>query len=391
MSNPRYITRLDQVEGLSDDERRRLRHVAERYPIRVSAHYLSLIDWSDPNDPIRRIIVPSNAELNDWGSLDPSNEEAYTRAPGLEHKYEHTALLLVSDSCGGQCRFCFRKRLFMGHEGEVEKDLGPALAYIRRMPAVNNVLLTGGDSLMQPTRRLESILESVLDIDHVRSVRLGSKMLAFDPGRITDDPELIPMLGRLTRPDRRIYLMAHFNHPREITPKAIQGMDMLMRAGIVVLNQTPLLRGINDDPVVLGELFNKVSDCGVTPYYLFQCRPTVGNHHFSVPIEEGYEIFERARMAGSGLSKRARFVMSHSSGKIEMVGRTDSHVFMRYHRSADHQAKARFMSLRSKPDALWFDDYDEAKALMNDPEIGWLPGDRDDELDQTGPRSIYFN
>jgi L-lysine 2,3-aminomutase len=153
--------------------------------------------------------------------------------------------------------------------------------------------------------------------------------------------------------------MTHFNHPREITPEATQAMNLIHKAGVISCNQTPLLKGINDKPEVLAELMRKLSFIGVPPYYIFQCRPTLGNKMFSVPIEEGFELFEQARMQCSGLAKRARFVMSHSTGKIEMVGKTNEHLYFRYHRAANPKEKARFIVFERNPEAYWFDDYNE--------------------------------
>ncbi|MGK7346506.1 MAG: KamA family radical SAM protein [Candidatus Nitrospinota bacterium M3_3B_026] len=362
LKKPKYITKLERVPELCADERRELEPVAERYAFRANDYYNSLIDWNDPADPIRRIIMPQAGELDAWGGLDPSNEEAYTKAPGLQHKYRYTALLLVNDVCGGYCRFCFRKRLFMDINDEVTRDVSEGLEYIKRNGEINNVLLTGGDPLVMSTAKLEGIIEKLRRIDHVKIIRIGSKIPAFNPFRIINDGELLEMFARHSHDDRKIYLMAHFNHPRELTAEAVKAMNMLRRAGVVVVNQTPLLRGINSNPSVLGELFNRLSYIGVTPYYVFQCRPTAGNKMFFLPMEKSYEIFERARAMGSGLAKRARFVISHATGKIEIVGRAEGRIFLRYHRAADDGGEGRFLILKSNPDAYWPDDYDDFAA-----------------------------
>jgi len=362
MKRPGYITRLDQVPQLSSAEREHLSPVVERYAFRANTYYLGLIDWRDPDDPIRKIAIPSEAELDDWGRLDASDEHLYTKVPGLEHKYEFTALLLVSDVCGGFCRFCFRKRLFMNESDETSRDVTKGLEYISEHPEINNVLLTGGDPLMLSTKRLDQILTDLRAIDHVKIVRIGSKMPVFNPYRLLNDPALLEVLKRHSLKDRRIYLMVHFNHPRELTGDAIDGIALLHQAGVITANQTPLLRGVNDDPVVLSELFNKLSYIGVAPYYVFIGRPTQGNRHFLLPVERALEVFEQSRMNCSGLAKRARLVMSHSTGKIHILGRTPEHVYMRYHRAADPDQKGRFLVLRSDPDALWLDDYAEAET-----------------------------
>lgn len=362
MDKVTYLTRLEQVPQLSSSEKAELAPVEARYAFRTNTYYLGLIDWSDPDDPIRRIAIPTKDELADWGRLDASDEHLYVKAPGLEHKYEFTALLLVSDVCGGFCRFCFRKRLFMDDITEVSRDVSEGMDYIREHPEINNVLLTGGDPLMLPAKRLDQILAELRTMQHVQIIRIGSKIPVFNPSRLTSDPALLETLQRHSREDRHIYLMVHFNHPREITPEATHGIALVHKAGVITANQTPMLRGVNDDPAVLAELFNRLSYIGVAPYYVFIGRPTRGNKHFLVPVEKALEIFEQARMNCSGLAKRARLVMSHASGKIEIVGRTEDHIYMRYHRAADPGMKGRFLALRSNPDALWFDDYPEIEA-----------------------------
>jgi L-lysine 2,3-aminomutase len=160
--------------------------------------------------------------------------------------------------------------------------------------------------------------------------------------------------------EKKIYVMAHFNHPRELTPEAIEGLNLLMKSGVSLVNQTPLVQGVNDDPEVLADLFSKLSFIGVPPYYVFLCRPTLGNETYSVPVERGYEIFEKSRTLCSGLAKRARLVMSHESGKIEVVGMTEEQIFFKYTRSAEKENNARFMAFYRDPKACWFDDYKEA-------------------------------
>jgi L-lysine 2,3-aminomutase len=209
------------------------------------------------------------------------------------------------------------------------------------------------------TGKLEKIILPLREIEHVHIIRIGTKIPVFNPYRVLNDPALLELIGKYSTNDKKIYIMAHFNHPRELTKEAIEAMNQLRFAGAVTVNQTPLIRGINDDPIVLAELFNRLSYAGIPPYYLFICRPTLGNKTYAVPIEEAFEIFEKARMRCSGLAKRSRLVMSHASGKIEIVGKTEDRIYFRYHRAANPQEKARFMIFKRKPDAYWFDDYDE--------------------------------
>ncbi|WP_317297277.1 KamA family radical SAM protein [Methanoculleus nereidis] len=357
--NPIYISSLDAIPGIDADECADLAQVMELFAFRSNDYYLSLIDWDDPTDPIRRLIVPTLEELEPWGHLDPSSEHRYTRAPGLQHKYRETALLLVSDLCGGLCRYCFRKRLFIEDAREVNKDISEGLAYIRDHPEITNVLLTGGDPLILETGRLLDIVRQLREIEHVEIIRIGTKMPAYDPFRITNDPALLDMIRDYSLNEKRIYIMAQFTHPRELTDAACRAVALLQEAGAVVMNQTPLIRGINDDPEVLASLFDKLSFIGASPYYVFQCRPTVGNRTFAVPVEESYRIFEQARTICSGLAKRARFVISHATGKIEVLGKTDRYTYFKFNQAADPADRGRFMVYKSNPEAYWFDDYTE--------------------------------
>ena len=354
----KYIIDLKFVDQLSQVEREQLSEVTEKFAFRTNDYYNSLINWDDPNDPIRRIVIPTREELEVWGKLDASNESKYTKVHGLEHKYPDTALLLVTDVCGIYCRFCFRKRLFMNDNDEVARDVSEGLEYIRNHPEVNNVLLTGGDPLILATKKLEKILTALADIPHVRIVRIGSKMTAVNPFRISEDKDLLDLFEWFnTKTGKKLYLMNHFNHPRELTKEAKEAVDLVHRTGTTQTNQTPILKGINDDPDVIKDLIEELSFMGVPPYYLFQCRPTAGNKAYSTKIEETIDIVERARARVSGLAARVRYVMSHETGKIEILGKTESLIFFRYHRAADPQNSGKFMVFRRNPEAHWFDDY----------------------------------
>lgn len=356
---PKYLTRASQIPQLSDWEREELEAVNDKFVFRTNDYYQSLIDWDDPNDPIRRIVMPDIQELDEWGQLDASNEERYTQVRGLEHKYASTALLLVNEVCAAYCRFCFRKRLFMNENDEVAKDISEGLEYIREHPEINNVLLTGGDPLVLSTSKLEPILKQLREIDPVQIIRIGTKIPAFNPFRIINDPSLLEAIRTHSTPEKRIYIMAHFNHPRELTKEAIEGLDLLMKAGAILVNQTPLIKGVNDNADVLAELFSKLSFIGVPPYYAFLCRPTLGNQSYAVGVERGFQLFEEARTRCSGLGKRARLVMSHETGKVEVVGLTRDQVFMKYQRAVQEENFGRFLTLKRNPEAFWLDDYEE--------------------------------
>jgi KamA family protein len=241
---------------------------------------------------------------------------------------------------------------------EVLRDYRPALQYIKNHPEITNLLLTGGDPLRLSTRSLRKVLASLREIDHVQIIRVGTKMPVYYPFRIIDDPQLPKMLKEFSVPEKRIYFMLHFSHPREITKETLRAINILLKSGVILCNQNPLLRGVNDNPATLAELFRKLSFMGVCPYYVFQCRPALGNKPFAVPIVEGYQIFERARKTVSGLAKRAKFVMSHASGKIEVIGLDKEYIYMKFQRAPDPEDNGKFIKARRNEEAYWFDDFE---------------------------------
>ncbi|MEZ5318250.1 MAG: hypothetical protein R2752_12690 [Vicinamibacterales bacterium] len=359
----KYITNVDKVAQIPEGDKALLREVAKRYVFRVNDYYLNLIDWNDPDDPIRQLIIPRKEELNDWGKLDASNEASVTVARGAQHKYRDTALLLVNEVCGAYCRYCFRKRLFMNDNDEASLDITQGLDYIRQHKQITNVLLTGGDPLIMGTKRLAEILGAIREIPHVQIIRLGSKIPAFNPYRILNDPDLQDVLRTYSTPEKRIYLMAHFDHPRELTDVAIEGLSTFLSCGVVAVNQCPLIKGVNDDPDTLEAMYRKLSFVGVPPYYLFQGRPTAGNEPYEVPIVRGFRTFDTARNRCSGLAARARFCMSHETGKIEVVGVDDQHIYMRYHRAKYIEDEGRLMIFRRNDDAFWLDQLEPVNGI----------------------------
>ncbi len=356
-----FVRELSELP-LAEEERLELEKVTERYPFFCTSYYLRLINFNDPADPLRRVVIPDPAELESWGRVDPSNEANYTVMEGVQHKYESTVLVLASDRCAGLCRYCFRKRLFLkGSEGRPERlrDVQALVRYLERNPRITNVILSGGDALMLSTPRLRELIQAVRRVPHVRFIRLGSRILSYWPERILNDPELLELLKNYSRPGKRIYLVSHFDHPRELTPEARKACDLLLKAGVQILNQCPLVAGVNDDPEILAELFRELASLGVSPYYVFQCRPTLGNKPYAVPIERGYRIFEAARGMVSGVAKRVRFVMSHAMGKLEIAGLTREWVIFKFHRAAREEDTGKLLLYRRNSTAYWLDDYQE--------------------------------
>lgn len=355
MAQPKYVMNLDRLTMIPESERERLKPITEKFAFRVNDYYLSLIDWNDPDDPIRRLVIPNEGELMEYGRWDASDEETNYVVPGCQHKYGTTALLIVSEVCGAYCRYCFRKRLFRNDVKEAVSNVDPGIEYIAANPSINNVLLTGGDSLILGTPKLRSIIERLREIDHVKIIRLGSKMPVFNPMRIYEDEALLELIKQYSTPEKRIYVMAHINHPREITPEAKRGFQALHEAGAIVVNQTPIIRGINDDADVLAELLDQLSWAGVTPYYFFINRPVAGNRDFVVSLQRAYQLVEQAKAKTSGLGKRVRLSMSHSSGKIEILAIENGKAYLKYHQSREGNY-GQFMILDCPPEASWFDD-----------------------------------
>ncbi|MCF6094712.1 KamA family radical SAM protein [Microaerobacter geothermalis] len=368
----RYITDIRKLERLTNVEKEKLAKITDKFVFRINDYYLSLIDWEDPDDPIRKLIIPNESELEEYGKWDASDEHTNYVAKGCQHKYSTTALLLVSEVCGAYCRFCFRKRLFRNDVKEISMDVKEGVEYIANHPEINNVLLTGGDSLILATKKIESILHALRQIPHVKIIRMGSKLPAFNPMRIYEDEELLNVLSKYSRPDARIHVMAHFNHPREITEHSYKAIAALQKAGVIVVNQTPVLKGVNGKPEVLAELLNKLSWAGVTPYYFFQNRPVAGNASFVLTFAEAYDIIEKAKAMTSGLGKRVKYVMSHSSGKIEILAVQDGKIYLKYHQARNPEDYGKFMIYDLPEGAAWFDDLPDA--------MDQLDGEHDEKL-----------
>jgi lysine 2,3-aminomutase len=362
------IERLRELADLTPADVKQLGNVIARHPMRVPEYYASLIDWSDPEDPIRRMAVPHADELDVSGSYDTSGEMQSTKMPGLQHKYAQTALILTTNRCAMYCRHCFRKRLVGLPTEEVMKRFADAAAYIEEHTEITNVLLSGGDPLVLGTGLVERILDRLSAISHLRYIRIGTRVPVAFPARILEDRELLEILRRRSRPARRLHVVTQFNHPREITPSAVQAVGALLGAGMVLSNQTILLRGVNDAPGTLAELQGRLTGIGVNPYYVFQCRPVKRvKRHFQIPLARGYRIVEDAKRMLDGPSKRFRYVMSHRSGKIEIVGIAGDEIFFRYHQARDTSNLGRFFKRHLTQDAGWLDDLPRTAASVVSP------------------------
>jgi lysine 2,3-aminomutase len=351
------IEDLANYADLSAKEREQLEQVVQIHPMRVSPYYLSLINWSDPNDPIKKMAVPSLEESNLEGVYDTSGEAENTKMPGLQHKYSETALILATNRCATYCRHCFRKRLVGLPTEEIVKRFEDAADYIAEHEEINNVLISGGDPFVLSNQVIEKFLETLSKIDHLGFIRFGSRTPVTLPSRL-NDPELLAVLKKYSQIDRRLYVVTQFNHTQEVTPQSISAVNNLLKAGVLLSNQTVLLRGVNDNPETLATIMNRLVSIGVTPYYVFQCRPVKRvKTHFQVPICEGVRIVERAKADCNGHSKRFKYIMSHKTGKIEILGMMNGEIYFKYHEAKNRQNLGVMFKRQANEKAGWLDDF----------------------------------
>ncbi|SHI81226.1 KamA family radical SAM protein [Parasporobacterium paucivorans] len=354
------ITKLSEISeklNMSPDQEEQLERIARRFPLSVPRYYLSLIDWSDPEDPIRKMCIPSLDELEMEGSFDTSGEAQNTVMPGMQHKYNETALILSNNQCAMYCRHCFRKRLVGVKEDEIGGDILRMAGYVADHPQINNVLITGGDFLMNSNSQIVQYLEAFCRMDQLDFIRLGSRMPVVLPGRITSDPELLDILNFYNR-RKQLYLITQFNHPNECTPKAKVSIKAIQELGIPVKNQAVLLKGVNDDSNVLAKLFRSLTSWGIVGHYIFQCRPVRGvGGRFQVSIKMGCQLVNDANAKQNGLGKSADYTMSHRSGKIRILGETEEgKMLFKYQQARNRKDIGRIFALALEEDQCWLPD-----------------------------------
>ncbi len=248
-------------------------------------------------DPMWTQYVPTVAEMEVVdGVVDSLGEDADSPVPNLTHRYPDRALFLVSPVCASYCRFCTRRRKVGDPEKIPLNQYDSAFAYLRAHTEIRDVILSGGDPMMLSDRRLEYILQTLRAIPHIEIIRIGSRITSHLPERIT--PEFCEMVQRY----HPVFMNTHFNHPDELTPASVAALDRLSRAGVPLGCQTVLLKGVNDDPVVMTELMHRLLKARVRPYYIYMCDPVAGGEHFRTTIQKGLEIIQALRGWTSGLA-----------------------------------------------------------------------------------------
>jgi len=273
----------------------RLRQAAENFEFRISPAMVDLI--KSPDDPIWRQYVPSVQELEVHdGIVDSLAEDAHSPVPNITHRYPDRALFLVSPVCASYCRFCTRRRKVGDPEKIPMSQLESAFQYLEAHTEIRDVIMSGGDPLLLSDRRIDEILKRLRAIPHLEVIRIGSRVPCHLPERIT--PELCAILRKY----HPFYINTHFNHPDELTPAAVKGLGMLADAGIPLGCQTVLLKGVNDDPVVMKKLMQKLLAARVRPYYIYMCDQVAGAEHFRTTVEKGLEIVKALRGWTSGLA-----------------------------------------------------------------------------------------
>ncbi len=290
-----------------------LEAVVARYPMRITPYYFRLIETI--GDPIWRQCVPAARELDDSGLFDPLAEDGLSPVPAVVHRYPDRVIFLVSGSCASYCRFCTRKRKVGCSSMSLSfRELREGIDYIAATPQIRDVIFSGGDPLLLPDSVLADLLARVQAIPHVEIIRIGTRVPVTLPERVTD--KLCALLKRFTP----LYLNTHFNHPRELTFEAAEACNKLADSGIVLGNQTVLLRDVNDQPEIISELFRGLLRLRVRPYYLHQMDLTRGTTHFRTSVATGLKIIKNLRGPVSGLASPYYVIdLPGGKGKVPLL------------------------------------------------------------------------
>jgi lysine 2,3-aminomutase len=290
------VEEFEQVIRLTESERQAL-SATHLFRVEITPYFISLIDPDDPDDPIRKQVVPTSSELAPFTAMmeDSLAEDRHSPVPGLVHRYPDRVLMLVTTQCASYCRYCTRSRIVGDPSATFSRsEFELQINYLKRTPQVRDVLLSGGDPLVLAPKILEEILSRLREIPHIEIIRIGSRVPVFLPMRITS--ELCDMLEKY----HPLWMNIHVNHSNEISAELYEACDRLSRAGIPLGNQSVLLAGVNDNVHVQRQLVHDLVRMRVRPYYLYQCDLVEGAGHFRTPVAKGVEIMEGLRGHTSG-------------------------------------------------------------------------------------------
>ncbi|HXH02223.1 MAG TPA: lysine-2,3-aminomutase-like protein, partial [Candidatus Competibacteraceae bacterium] len=320
MSTLHTLEQLASAGLIRDAQDPDLRQVAERYAVALSPAMAALIDRQDPADPIARQFLPDVRELQRRPEelADPIGDEAHSPVKGIVHRYADRVLLKLTEICPVYCRFCFRRELIGPDSGQglSAQELEAALAYIARTPAIWEVILTGGDPLVLSPRRLGAVVAQLAAIEHVGVIRIHSRVPVVAPERIT--AELVAAL----KGSKPVYLLLHCNHPRELTEAARAACARLVEAGIVLLSQSVLLKGVNDDLPTLTALMRAFVANRIKPYYLHHPDLAPGTSHFRLDPQQGLRLLRELRRTTSGLCQPTYILeIPGGHGKVPLTPR----------------------------------------------------------------------
>jgi lysine 2,3-aminomutase len=310
---------LGKIIRLSENEKNSFHFQNSTLPLAITPYYASLIDPDNPEQPIRRSMVPVANELlvSPGESPDPLGEESHSPVPGLIHRYPDRVLFLVTDYCSNYCRYCTRSRMVGKRKSSGKKQWQKAIDYIAATPAVRDVLLSGGDPLTLPDEQIDWLLSRLRCIPHVEMIRIGTKAPIVLPQRIT--PELVEMLKKY----HPLWMSIHCTHPDELTTEVHEACTRLADAGIPLGSQTVLLAGINDSVEIMRRLMHGLVKIRIKPYYLYQCDPILGSSHFRTPVSKGLEIYKGLRGHTTGYAVPNYVIDAPGGGgKIPLIPET---------------------------------------------------------------------
>lgn len=314
------ITRKEQLEkflSLSEKELLAFNADSHCFPLSITPYYLSLLDATDADQPIRKSVVPVVDEqiISEFESEDHLNEAKDSPVPCIVHRYPDRVLFLVTNFCSTYCRYCTRSRVVGGHEHyDTHKQWEEAIAYIQNNNQIRDVLISGGDPLTMETDQLEWILSRLRKIEHVEFIRIGTKVPVVLPQRI--DTDLVNMLKKY----HPLWMSIHFTHPDELTEETRKACAMLADAGIPLGSQTVLLKGINDNVETMTKLCQGLLKTRVKPYYLYQCDLVPGSSHFRTSVNKGIDIIDKMRGYTTGYAVPNYVIDApHGGGKIRIL------------------------------------------------------------------------
>jgi lysine 2,3-aminomutase len=294
------VETLAKYFPLTEDEKNKITKVLAKFRMAITPYYLSIINPDDINDPVRKQAIPSIFEtiIDPTDLNDPLHEDIDSPVPGLTHRYPDRVLLLTTHICSMYCRHCTRRRKVGDNEDShfPKAQLEKGIEYIRNTPEVRDVIVSGGDPLTMADSQLEWLLSEIRKIEHVEIIRIGTRTPVVMPMRITEN------VCKIMRKYGPIYVNTHFNHYNEITKDAKKACDLLADHGLILGNQTVLLRGVNDNPAIMKKLMHELLKIRVRPYYIYQCDLSEGISHFRTPVSTGIEIIENLRGHTSGLA-----------------------------------------------------------------------------------------